>query len=73
MSKCKMVKVERGETPQIEEGARVTLIPGYGSGTKYFVCELSKGFCLIADSKRDCNEGLGYIHSIYNIASYQVF
>lgn len=54
----------------IECGARLKMRKAYGTGTKYFVCYLSDGMCLIADSKRDCKNEMGYIHSIWNIDTY---
>ena len=51
----------------------VRLNPAYGTGTKYFVCHLAPGFCMIAANKKDCREGIGYIHSIHNIEAYEAF
>lgn len=53
-------------------GARVRLNPAYGSGTKYFVCPLATGFCLIADGKRDLRNDTGHIYSVHDIKSYEV-
>lgn len=67
----KMIRATSENIEHIGECAKVKLNPAYGSGTKYFVCYLSKGFCMLADSKRDCRDGLGYIHSIWNINAYE--
>lgn len=71
MPKVSFKKYESGAVPC--EGAKVYLRDCYGGGLKYFVCELTKGFCLIADSKKDYNDGRGYIHHISDIAKYQTF
>lgn len=71
MAKTIFKKRENGDVP--EDGAKVYLRDGYGSGVKYFVCELTKGFCLIADNKRDFNDGRGFIHHISDIERYQIF
>lgn len=68
---AKYIKVESGKEPEIEAGAMVRLLDAYGSGTKYYVCGLSKGYCLIADNKRDFKDGVGYIHSVWNIKAYE--
>ena len=68
---AKFIKVENHKEPQIEEGTKVRLRDGYGSGTKYYICGLSKGFCLLADNKRDFNKGLGYIYSVWDITAYE--
>lgn len=70
---AKMTKATRDNIRSIPEDARVRLNPAYGSGTKYFVCYLSDGFCLIADCKRDLRDGRGYIHSIYHIDAFEAF
>lgn len=63
-------KDENGKYPVLFWGQAVNLYPAYGAGKKYFVCYLSDGFCLIADSKKDCQKEEGYIHSLSNINSY---
>ena len=66
-----MVKANNENRLCIREGAKIRLNRAYGTGVKYFVCYLSKGFCLIADCKRDFREGMGDIHSIYNIEAFE--
>lgn len=70
-------EVHSGEYPQIEDGAKVYMNKYYvaegESRLKYFICELSKGYALIADNKRDLRNGEGHIYSIWDIDSYQVF
>lgn len=61
---------ENGEYPKLCWGQTVNLYPAYGSGKKYFVCYLSDGFCLIADSKKDCKNEQGYIYSLSCINTY---
>lgn len=65
------------EYPQIDEGASVYITPSYvredEKPKKWFVCELSKGYCLVADNKKDLNEGRGHIYSMWNIAYYKNF
>ena len=69
----KMIEATSENIEHIGVGAKVKLNPAYGSGAKYFVCHLSDGFCLIADCKKDLRDGLGYIHSIWNINAYEAF
>lgn len=63
--------------PEIDEGAKVWLnrrvLNDGESPVKYFVSDLSKGYCLLADNKAMYREGRGYIYSIWNIEKYQVF
>lgn len=70
-------KVVDGEYPQIDDGASVYITPMYvredESPKKWFVCELSKGFCLIADNKKELNNNEGRIYSIWSIAYYKNF
>lgn len=72
-----MTKVTSGNYPEIEAGAKVKLNPYYveegKSQTRYFVMELSKGFCLLADNKRMYERGEGYIYSVWDILEYQTF
>lgn len=67
----KMTKATRDNIKSIGYGARVKLHPAYGSSTKYFLMYLSEGLCMLSDGKRDLNNGMGYIHSIYNIAAFE--
>ena len=66
-----MIKLTDENREDIQSGARVRLNPAYGHGTKYFVCYLGGPHCLIADCKRDCNEGLGYIYWTHDIEAYE--
>ena len=52
-------------------GAKVRLKQAYGTGTKYFLCYLHDGYCMISDSKRDYKNDMGFIHSIYNIEAFE--
>ena len=78
----KFYKVPRGYASteevgfdEIEEGAIVYMNPYYvaedENPKKYFVMELSKGFALIADTKKMCERGEGHIYSIYDIDYYK--
>ena len=67
----KMVKHDGLNTNRIYDGAKVRMKEGSGDGTKYFVCHLSKGFCLIADSKKEANNGIGYIYSVWDIDKFE--
>lgn len=70
----KMIKANAENCESICDGARVRLKQCYGSGTKYFITYLPRGsYCMIADCKRDLRDGMGYIHSIYDIEAYEVF
>ena len=70
-------KVDGHTYPQIDEEAPIYIEPMYvredESPKKWFVCELSKGFCLVADNKRDLKEARGHIYSIWSIAYYKNF
>lgn len=66
-----MVKVTAENRLNIPEDARVRLDPAYGHGAKYFVCYLDRAFCLIADCKRDCKDGMGHIYSLSAVDAYQ--
>ena len=68
---AKMVKATADNLKDIPADARVKLKPAFSSGTKYFICYLSEGYCLIADCKKDLRESKGYIHSIYSIDSFE--
>ena len=68
-----MVRVTGENVRNIGFGAKVRLNPAYGTGTKYFVSYLHGTNCLIADSKRDCKDEMGYIYSIHDIEAYQQF
>ena len=78
-----MKKVPKGYTavsdeyPQIDEGAPVYINRNYvrdgENPRKYFVCELSRGNALIADSKKDLSKYCGHIYSIWSIDSYKNF
>ena len=61
--------------PVIEEGAKVYVNPNYvregENCMKYFIVELSKGYALLADNKRDLNAGKGYIFSVWDIDRYE--
>lgn len=70
MTKGKKVRVDSVKEPRIYSGTKVYLKQGYGSGVKYCVDELSRGFYLIADNKKDYNDGVGYIYGLYAIESY---
>lgn len=65
------------EYPQIEDGAKVYINENYVAEgekkLKYFVCELSRGYALIADNKKDLANMEGRIYSIWDIDRYQVF
>ena len=67
----KMIKHDGTNTNRIYDGAKVRMKEGYGSGTKYFTCHLTKGFCMIADTKKDAYNGMGYIHSVYDIDKFE--
>ena len=69
----KIVNLGRTNEKTIDDGARVYLRSGYGKGVKYFVTYLAPGFCLIADCKRDLNEGRGEIYHLSAIERFQVF
>jgi len=71
-------KTDWGNTyHKIDDGASVYLNPMYvrdgESPKRYFVTELSKGFCLVADNKRMLANGEGYIYSIYDIDYFKNF
>lgn len=66
-----MITANETNRNDIGFGARVKLNPAFGTGTKYFVCYLSNNHVLLADSKRDCKDEVGYIHSIHDIQAYQ--
>lgn len=70
MTKGKKVRVDSVEKPKIYSGTKVYLKQGYGSGLKYCIDELSRGFYLIADNKKDYNDGVGRIYGLYAIESY---
>ncbi len=67
----KMVSAKGSDLKGIFNGARVRLLPPYGTGTKYFVTYLSGSFCLIADGKRDLRNDTGHIYSVYDIKAYE--
>lgn len=67
----KMVKATSENKNNIWDGAKVRLNPAYGKGTKYFVCYLSADSCMLADCKRDCRDGYGYIYSIHDITAFE--
>ena len=59
----------------IEDEAIVYIDPNYvaedESPRKYFVSHLTRGFCLIADTKKELRDGVGNIYSIYDVAYYK--
>lgn len=78
----KTVKIPKGYTKRtsggnshIEDGASVYINPSYigkdESPKKYFVCELSDGFALIANTKKELNNGEGRIYGLYSIDYYK--
>ena len=67
-----MIKATKENIENISEGAKVKMKDAYGGGTKYFVCYLTKGHCLLADSKSAYRDGTGYIHSIWDIARFEM-
>ena len=69
---ARMITATAENVKDIGYGARVRLHPAYATGTKYFVCPLATGFCLIADSKRDLRNDTGHIYSVYDIKSFEV-
>lgn len=70
-------KVIDNEYPVIDDGAQVIINRHYvrddESPKKYFITELTRGYCLLADSKKQFNEGRGTIYSIYDIEYYKNF
>ena len=67
-------RVENDDYSAIEEGAAVYINPWYvregESPRRYFICELSKGYALLADNKKMLNNHEGYIYS-YVIEAYR--
>lgn len=72
---AKFVKVEAGENPCIDVGAKVRVRKAYlndgEKAVKYYVAPLHKGYCLLADSKKDFDGGMGYIYSVWCIEAYE--
>ena len=66
-----MKKASVEDLKNISAGAKVRLKQAYGTGIKYFLCYLHEGYCMISDSKRDYMNGMGFIHSIYNIEAFE--
>ena len=60
------------ELDGIFDGAKVKMLEAYGGGNKYFVCFMSHGFCLLADTKKGARDGSGYIYHVSAIDRYQI-
>lgn len=64
------MKTPRGFEPyngNVWDGQTVILKEEYGGGRKYVAAELSGGCVLLADTKKMCNDGRGYIYGSYAI------
>lgn len=68
------VNAEEAGYDGLWDGAPVIIDKRYAgdeSPRKYFVCELSKGFCLLADDKKMLKEQRGYIYHTSVIECYK--
>lgn len=69
-------KVDEQHT-DIEDGAPVYINPMYlwedEKPKKYCVCSLGDNHYLIADTKKELNEGRGHIYDIWSISYYKNF